>query len=284
MTNDEVAPRRRVVITGAAGGLGQAMAFGLLSAGYHVLLVDQDAPRIDAALAMANERGAWGRVHGAAIDLRAPDASASVMHAAQTRLGGIDILINNAGIGPGRVSKTYFAEPISFDEVSDELVREFFEVNGIAPLLLSMHAARHMRAQKWGRIVNVTTSHDSMMRRGFAPYGGTKASLESHSAIMARDLDDSGVTVNVLVPGGAADTAMIPVEAGFDRLQLVSPQAMVDPLLWLLADGVSPPHGQRVLASGWTSGASASGHPSIAPVGWPNTGSQAIVPSRTMTT
>ena len=182
MTNEGVTPRRRVVITGAAGGLGQAMAFGLLSAGYHVLLVDQDGPRIDAALAMANERGAGGRAHGAAIDLRAPDASASVMHAAQACLGGIDILINNAGIGPGRVSKTYFEEPVSFDEVSDELVREFFEVNGIAPLLLSMHAARHMRAQKWGRIVNVTTSHDSMMRRGFAPYGGTKASLESHSA------------------------------------------------------------------------------------------------------
>jgi 3-oxoacyl-[acyl-carrier protein] reductase len=278
MKDSDAKLRRKVVVTGAAGGLGQAMSLGLLDAGYSVMLVDQDAERIVATLAMADARGVGERAFGFDTDLTATDASALVMDTAQALLGGVDILVNNAGIGPGLISKDYFSNPPAFDSISDSLVRQFFEVNGIAPLLLAMHAARRMRPQRWGRIVNVTTSHDSMMRRGFAPYGGTKASLESHSAIMARDLEGSGITVNVLVPGGAADTPMIPQEAGFERAQLIRPEAMVAPLLWLLADSPDAPHERRVLASGWTPEASRNGHPSVAPIGWPGSGSQAVLP------
>ncbi|SCX72595.1 SDR family oxidoreductase [Variovorax sp. EL159] len=279
MTSANAALHRRVVITGAAGGLGRAMALGLLDAGYSVMLVDQDATRIGETLALADARRVGERAFRFDADLTATDASVSIMDAAQVLLGGIDILVNNAGLGPGLISKNYFSDPPAFDSLSDTLVRQFFEVNGIAPMLLAMHAARRMRLQRWGRIVNVTTSHDSMMRRGFAPYGGTKASLESHSAIMARDLEGSGITVNVLVPGGAADTAMIPQESGFERAQLIRPESMVAPLLWLLADVPDAPHERRVLAAGWTPEASTNGHPSVAPIGWPGTGSPAILPS-----
>ena len=279
MTDLNTGVRRRTIITGAGRGLGREMALGLLGAGYAVLIVDRDREPIEETLALAHERGCGEHAFDAGVDLTSPDAVATVMRAAEEKMGGVDVLVNNAGVGPSLVRKDYFENPPSFDEVPDDMVRLFFEINGIAPLLLSMHAARSMRARKWGRIVNVTTSYDSMMRRGFAPYGGTKASLESHSAIMAPGLAGTGITGNIPVPGGPADTNMIPQEAGFDRSQLVSPAAMVEPLKWLLADVAEPPNGKRVLAAIWTPDSLSSGHPSVSLAGWQNTGSKAIFPA-----
>lgn len=267
--------RRRVLVTGGGRGLGRAMALALVGAGHQVIMVDRLSAEVDDACAMANRLGA-GEAFGVSIDLTEHDAAGRIMGLMDSRFGGIDVLINNAGLGPSLVAKDYFQNPPNFDDLSDEMVRLFFEVNGIAPFLLCVHAARRMRRQSWGRIVNVTTSHDSMMRRGFAPYGGTKASLESHSAIMARDLDGSGVTVNVLIPGGAADTEMIPQEAGFDRSQLISPQIMIAPLLWVIQELDNPPHGKRIVAAKWSS--DVVDQAAMSAIGWPLAGGGAIIP------
>ena len=271
---------RRAVVTGAARGLGRAMADGLLNAGHTVLFVDRDAQLIAEAVAQANGRPGTAHAFSFACDLTRPDAVADVMRGADETLGGIDILVNNAGVGPSLVSPDYFDNPPSSVDLSDDMVRLFFEINAVAPFLLAIHAARRMRAQNWGRVVNVTTSHESMMRRGFAPYGGSKAALESHSAIMAQDLAGTAVTVNVLVPGGPADTPMIPLEAGFDRSKLVRPQALVAPLAWLVSEGNAAPNGKRVLAATWTPEAAvAANHASVASIGWPLTG-RTIMPDR----
>ncbi|MFM0007792.1 SDR family NAD(P)-dependent oxidoreductase [Paraburkholderia dipogonis] len=271
--------RRRAVVTGAARGLGRAMANGLLDAGNTVLFVDRDAQQVAEAVAQANVQRGTANAFSFACDLTQPDAVADVMFRADETLGGIDILINNAGVGPSLVTPDYFDNPPSFVDLSDDMVRLFFEINAVAPFLLAIHAARRMRAQNWGRVVNVTTSHESMMRRGFAPYGGSKAALESHSAIMAQDLAGTGVTVNVLVPGGPADTPMIPPEAGFDRSKLVPPQALIAPLAWLVSEGNAAPNGKRVLAATWTpEAAAAAGDASVAPIGWPLIG-RTIMPN-----
>lgn len=255
------------------------MSFGLLNAGHDVLLVDRDAEQITRTVGEVARRDGIGRAFGFACDLTQPDAVAEIMQGADERLGGIDILVNNAGVGPSAVSLDYFDKPPSFVDLSDELVRLFFEVNAVVPLLLAIHAARRMREQRWGRIVNVTTSHESMTRRGFAPYGGSKAALEAHSAIMAHDLIGTGVTANVLLPGGPADTSMIPVEAGFDRSQLVAPEAMVAPLLWLVTERDDAPNGKRVLAALWEAAATRAEHRSVSPIGWPST-DKTIMPGR----
>ncbi|MCX5544068.1 hypothetical protein M3A49_32075 [Paraburkholderia sp. CNPSo 3076] len=89
---------------------------------------------------------------------------------------------------------------------------------------------------------------------------------------MAQDLAGTGVTVNVLLPGGPADTPMIPPEAGFDRSQLIAPEAMVAPLAWLVSEGRDAPNGKRVLAALWGTGAGDAEDPAIAPIGWPLAG------------
>src|SRR3546814_16177817 len=101
-----------------------------------------------------------------------------------------------------------------------------------------------MRRSKWGRIINVTTSLDNMLRPGMVGYGGSKAALEAHTAIMAGDLSGTGVTANVLVPGGPENTAAVPLEAGFARAQLTQPEDMVTPTLWLFSQEADMVPGQ----------------------------------------
>jgi hypothetical protein len=111
-----------------------------------------------------------------------------------------------------------------------------------APLALANAVVPEMMRQGWGRIVNVTTSLGTMLNAGSPTYGPSKAALEALSAIMAKDLDGTGVTVNVLVPGGITNTPMVSDEAGFERAKLIQPEVMVPPLLWLVSDvaGKSP--------------------------------------------
>jgi NAD(P)-dependent dehydrogenase (short-subunit alcohol dehydrogenase family) len=108
-----------------------------------------------------------------------------------------------------------------------------------------------MVAQRWGRIVNITTSLGSMLRRGYTPYGPSKAAAEALTSVMAHDLDGTGVTANVLVPGGVTNTPMIPDASRFDRSKLLQPEVMVPPLLFLAAEESAAVSGQRFLAIDW---------------------------------
>lgn len=267
---------RRAVVTGGASGLGWAMTEALLSEGHHVLVVDRDAERIDEINA---DKTHLGHLVGVCVDLSEADAIEILDLTIGGLWNGVDILVNNAGVGPNAIAPDYFENPPSFVDLDTGVVRKFFMVNAINPFLLAVRCARFMRQQNWGRIVNVTTSHDSMVRRGFAPYGGTKASLEAHTSIMANDLQSSGVTANVLIPGGPADTAMIPVEAGFDRSHLVRPADLGVPLLWLIQDVERPPNAKRVLAAQFK----AHGGPtpdSVFPVGWEGPQMRASTPAK----
>lgn len=267
--------QRVFLITGAASGLGKAMVDGLISQGFKGIGIDKHG---DALRTLAEPAVRSGRFATLVADLAEQDGIASILEFAEKPFGRVDVLINNAGLGPHLIRPNYFADPINVDELSPEVVRRFFEVNAIAPMLLAIGLIPQMRRRSWGRIVNVTTSLPSMLRRGLAPYGGTKASLEAHSAIMAQDLEGSGITVNVLIPGGPADTAMIPSELGFQRSALIQPHQMVPPLLWLLRSADIT--GKRVTAAKWNDEVEANhGYPAVRPVAWSLDGEVTIFPS-----
>src|SRR5436309_7537851 len=105
--------------------------------------------------------------------------------------------------------------------------------------------------QGWGRIVNIVTSFFTMMMDGFSPYGPSKAALEAATAIWSKDLAGSGVTVNALLPGGPANTRMIPQSEVADRATLVQPEVMMAPIVWLMSarsDGIT---GRRIIVKEW---------------------------------
>ena len=127
-----------------------------------------------------------------------------------------------------------------------------------------------MLDRKWGRIVNVTTSLGTMLHGGWTPYGPSKASAEALSAVMAADLEGTGVTVNVVIPGGTVNTSMIPKEAPFARDALLQPDIMLPPLLWLVSSAADHVTGKRFLGSSWNKqlGADAAAEKAGAPIGW----------------
>lgn len=109
-----------------------------------------------------------------------------------------------------------------------------------------------MIEQGKGRIINISMNHETMKRKGFVPYGPSRAATESLSAIMAEDLKESGISVNMLLPGGATATGMIPddlrreIEAGF---QLMQPEVMAEPIVFLASPEAEGITGERIVAS-----------------------------------
>ena len=239
--------QRVAIVTGAAGGIGKAMVRGLLGAGIRVAAVDRDREPLEALSAAAREQGKFADLLTVQTDLTEDSAADAITKATHGKFGRIDILVNNAGIGPGAIRPDSWQRPLKFWEITPEQWRRFVAVHTTAPLALTNAVVSGMTRQGWGRIVNVTTSLGTMLSAGSPTYGPSKAALEALSAIMAKDLDGTGVTVNVLVPGGVTNTPMISDEAGFDRDKLIQPEVMVPPLLWLVSDAAAKVTGRRFL-------------------------------------
>src|SRR5712691_6857889 len=191
--------QRVAIVTGAAGGIGKAMTRGLLAAGIQVAGVDRDREPLEALIASAREQGKASELLAIQTDLVNDSAADEITGTTRTRFGRIDILVNNAGIGPGTIRADSWQRPIKFWEVTPDQWRRFVAVHTTAPLALANAVVPGMMREGWGRIVNVTTSLGTMLNAGSPTYGPSKAALEALSAIMAKDLDGTGVTVNVLV-------------------------------------------------------------------------------------
>jgi NAD(P)-dependent dehydrogenase (short-subunit alcohol dehydrogenase family) len=266
------------IITGAGRGLGRAMALGLLDAGASVLGVGTDAAVL-ADLRQAAGAQAAQRLAIEQSDITSEKSAQDLVRGAVARFGKLDILINNAGINLDTVVPGQRAPAHSW-ELEPAIFRRLFEVNAIAPFLMARAAIPEMQKQKWGRILGVTTSLDTMWRNIMIPYGSTKAAHECYVAALAEELEGSGITVNVLVPGGPANTRMSEIWWGEKVALLIKPEMMVAPVLWLTtaeADGIS---GRRFIAARWDKsvpGAQAA-EACSAPAAWPQLGAQSILP------
>lgn len=271
---------KSVIVTGGGQGIGRAMALGLVRAGARVAIADLDGVALDAVAREVRMAGKERSVVTVVADVTREESAALAVKTALDAFGRIDVLVNNAGIGQNTIRRNFISTPVKFWEVEPTAWRRIIDVNTNGPYLMARAAVPHMIGQRWGRIVNVTTSLDTMIRGGYAPYGGSKAATEAHTAILAQDLAGTGVTANVLVPGGPTDTRMIPEEAGFRREALLRPEIMVPPVLWLASEASDGVTGRRFIAARWdpklppAEAAQQAG----APVAWPGLGQQAIRP------
>lgn len=228
--------RRVVLVTGAAGGIGRVIVSRLLRDGHSVVGVDK----------LPFDPGE--QIYYQA-DLTSVGACRAVVESAIDALGPIDVLINNAAVGPSHIRPDAERNHPTMDELTLAQWDEAFEVNARAPFLLTKAVLPAMKAQRWGRIVNVTTSYRTMLR--LLPYGATKSALEAMSAIWAAELAGTGVTCNVLVPGGPTDTAFIAPESGWPREKMLRPDVMAEPAAWLCSEASNNITGRRFDASKW---------------------------------
>jgi NAD(P)-dependent dehydrogenase (short-subunit alcohol dehydrogenase family) len=244
--------QRTAIVTGAAGGIGRELVLGLLGEGLRVAAVDRTAQGLAELAQVAQERQRGANLTTIEADLaRDEEVIDEVIAKARGGFGGIDILVNNAGVGQATMRSDNRERPIKFWEVTPEQWKLFVAVHNNAPMALSRAVVHDMMRQNWGRIVNITTSLGTMIREGSPTYGPSKAALEAFSAIMAKDLAGTGVTVNVLVPGGVTNTGMVPLEAGYDRAEMIQPAVMAPPLNWLVSDAAAGVTGRRFLAVHW---------------------------------
>jgi NAD(P)-dependent dehydrogenase (short-subunit alcohol dehydrogenase family) len=238
----------RVLVTGSTDGLGLAMAEALVAAGAAVAINGRHPDKVDAAVARLGGRGAG--VHSASFDVRDEAAVAVGVKAAVAALGGLDVLVNNAGIGMRTVNPNFITDPQPFWEVSPAGFRAVIDTNLTGYFLMARAAVEPLRASPSGRIINISMNHATMRRPGFVPYGPSRAGAESLSFIMTADLAEVGVAVNMLLPGGATATGMIP--DGVDdaaRARLLQPSVMGPPVVWLCSAEAEGVRGERIVAA-----------------------------------
>jgi NAD(P)-dependent dehydrogenase (short-subunit alcohol dehydrogenase family) len=264
---------RIVLVTGAAGGIGRAMVASLLAAGHRVAALDYDADGLKALLtAHAYHENLWALE----ADLSNAKGCEAGMAAAISHFGRVEVVVNNAGIGVSSLRPDAETRLPSLEELSAPVWDRFFAINVTAPMLLTRAAIPMMRAAGWGRIINNTTSFRTMLR--VLPYGATKAALEASSAVWAAELAGTGITVNVLIPGGPTDTPFIGAESGWARDAMLRPSVMGPPLAWLVSDQSGDFTGHRIIAARWDcnlTGGEAAARAGRS-IGWPELGADAV--------
>ena len=255
---------------GSTVGLGRAMTLALVRAGARVAMMDLDAESLEQSAADARAVGGAECVTTIVGDVTKPEDAQRSVAAAVSALGGLHVLINNAGINP-RFEPG--ADGPVYSQITPDAWLRTMAVNVNGPFFMARAATPHLLRQGWGRIIGITTSLDTMIRG--APYGPSKAAHEAFIAVMARELAGTGVTANVLIPGGGVATNMTAgVRNPADQLR---PEVMQAPAVWLASEASNGLNGRRFVAQFWDEElplderlAKAS-----APAGWPQLGRQA---------
>jgi NAD(P)-dependent dehydrogenase (short-subunit alcohol dehydrogenase family) len=246
-------PRRVAIVTGGARGLGRSMSLALTRSGIQVVVahLPSSADAMDELSEIIEAEGHSNRPLAVECDVTDWRDCENVTKKTVERFGAVHSLVNNAGIGMQNIGNVLLGKRKAFYEVDAEAWRKAVDVNVNGAFLMAKAITPHLVAQGWGRIVNIETSFFTMMMDGFSPYGPSKAALESATVIWAKDLATTGVTVNALLPGGPANTRMIPHSEVSDRESLIQPKVMDAPIVWLLSsrsDGVT---GRRIVAKDW---------------------------------
>lgn len=226
---------KRILITGATSGLGLAMAQALVKEGAKVLITGRNQDKIDKAVSSVQSLS--GECAGVLIDVRDEQSIEAGVVQMEKLWGGIDVLINNAGIGMQTVNPNFLTDPKPFWEISSSGFRDLIDTNLTGYFLVAKAVVPYFIKTGSGRIINIGVSEGTKKRRGFIPYGPSRAGTESLSHIMAQDLMEYGITVNQLQPGGATETGMVPEELkAAINISFLSPEVMAEPALFLCAD------------------------------------------------
>jgi 3-oxoacyl-[acyl-carrier protein] reductase len=184
------------IVTGAARGIGYAIAERLLQAGASVVLWDLDADALGSA---GKALSAHGAVTAERVDITREEEVARATAAASQRFGRIDLLVNNAGIG-GPICQTW--------EYDVETVRRVLDINYMGTFLCCKHVIPVMRRNNYGRIVNIASIAGKNGTPSFSAYGASKAAVIALTKALGRELADTEILVNAVCPS-AADTDIL---------------------------------------------------------------------------
>ena len=238
------------VVTGGGRGIGRAIAEAYLEEGARITLT---ATRKKAKVEDVVREAGPERALALVADVTDPEDCERVVAETVERFGQVNVLVNNAGRGMKYVSSDFLTEPPRFWETDPETWKMVIETNVNGPFFMARAVVPRMLEQGGGSIINVSMNYETMKRRGFSPYGPSKAALESESIIWAQDLEGTGIRLNIVLPGGATDTGMIPPGVPDDvRLRLLRPEIIGPPAVYLFSDASRHVNGRRLIATDWS--------------------------------
>jgi uncharacterized oxidoreductase len=187
---------KKVLITGGSSGIGFAIAEAMLAKGADVAITGR---RQDVVMEAAKQLRQGGRrVESVAADVSTASGRAATLKLSLEKLGGLDVLVNNAGgVRAGRLEDTTEAE-----------IRTMIEVDLVAPILLTRAALPALRASGDGLVVNVTSGIALVAAPFYATYAGVKGGLSKFGESLRRELNGEGIRVMTVYPG-ATDTPMM---------------------------------------------------------------------------
>jgi NAD(P)-dependent dehydrogenase (short-subunit alcohol dehydrogenase family) len=183
---------KRVIVTGAAGGLGRAFALAFASEAAHVLAADinETGTQETAALIKASN----GVAHAAKVDVTSRASTETLAATAAKAMGGIDVLVNNAAIYAGLERK-------GFEEIDEAVWDRVMAVNVKGPWAMTRAVAPHMRKSGQGAIINVSSATVMSGSPQWLHYVSSKGAVIAMTRALARELGDDRITVNALAPG-----------------------------------------------------------------------------------
>ena len=240
---------RVALVTGSSRGIGAALAQGLAEAGARVVLNGRDGAALEAARAALEARHP-GQVEVAGFDVTDDAAVRAAVDGIESRVGPIDVLVNNAGV-QHRV-------PMLDLDVADW--HRVLDANLTGPFLVARAVARHMLPRGRGKIVNVASVQARLARPGIAPYAASKGGLAMLTRTMCAEWGPSGVQANAIAPGyfDTVLTSALVNDPTFDAWvrgrtpagRWGRPEELVGTVLWLASAGSDFVNGQIVHVDG----------------------------------
>jgi NAD(P)-dependent dehydrogenase (short-subunit alcohol dehydrogenase family) len=238
------------IVTGGGRGIGRAIAQAYLQEDAEVVVI---AAREKAEIEGLVEEAAPEKALAILADVTDPEDCERVVTGTVERFGKVDVLVNNAGRGMKDVSPEFLTEPPRFWETDPEVWKMIVDINVNGPFFMGQGVVPRMLETGGGSIVNVSINYGPMKRRGFSPYGPSKAALESESIIWAQDLEGTGIRLNALLPGGATETGMMPLGLSEEmRSRLLRPGIVAGPAIYRASEDSSHLTGHRLVATAWT--------------------------------
>lgn len=231
---------RTALVTGGTSGLGFAMAQALLKRDVRVAVTGRDLGR---TRVVADKLGAGAL--GIQLEVSDPVSVSVAVTEAWDRLGGIDMVVSNAGLGMRVVNPRFMTDPLPFWKVTPEDFRVVLDSKLFGGFLVTREVVPRMLDRGAGRIVTISMSESTMTRRGFVPYGPSGAAVDAFARIIAADLAETPLRANMLLPGGPTRTGMAPAEGSEGFLD---PSVMMAPIEWLASADAARVHDERIVA------------------------------------